>query len=259
MPPSTTRFCPETNEDASEARKSNGPSSSLKSPHRPAGVRVSSHAVPCEHRLDRSDVHDLPRAARNEGRRQRPRHRELAGDVRADELVPVGHRELGERRTTLHAGVVDQDVRHTVVGDERLDAACDGVGVCHVERDRSRRLTGDPARLVAGALDDLGVPAVHDDPRSRARQCPCQRASEAAGGAVTSASRPSRVNRSVIGCSSGRGRSVRFAPCGPGHRAARAPRRPPRAHSPSSAVRTHARRRRGVRAPRPASRAGRAA
>ena len=45
MRPSTTRFCPATNEDASEARKSNGPSSSLKSPHRPAGVRVSSHAV----------------------------------------------------------------------------------------------------------------------------------------------------------------------------------------------------------------------
>ena len=61
----------------------------------------------------------LPRAARDHVPRHRLADVEDAGDIGAQQLLPVVGREILERRAELHAGIVDQDVDRPDFGLDR--------------------------------------------------------------------------------------------------------------------------------------------
>src|SRR5690606_29947412 len=104
------------------------------------GGRVRRDGLPGQPGLDRTDVHHLARAALGHAAGDLLGDVERAGEVRRDDVVPVGRVEVVERGAALDPGVVDEDVRDAVLLDQRTHTGADGGGVGDVEghgRDRA--------------------------------------------------------------------------------------------------------------------------
>jgi hypothetical protein len=147
---------------------------------------------PPELALHRADVDDLAALARDHAARHRLADDEHAVDVGAHQLVPVGLREFVERRTALHAGVVDEDVDRADLALDALDRGGGRVGRGHVERERMHRraFAAQPGR---GLLQLGVVAAVEDDRRTGTGQPAREREADAGARAGDEGDAPAQV------------------------------------------------------------------
>src|SRR6185295_19138703 len=112
-------------------------------------------ARPGDYLVHGADADDLARAARHlrthtsafELAHGRTRTKELASEIHADHLVPLGERELLERHVLLETGVVHEDVDRAELGLHR------GEHLVHISFARNVGTQSEPA---ATLLLDLG-------------------------------------------------------------------------------------------------------
>ncbi len=104
----------------------------------------------------------LPRLARDHVPGDRLPNEKDAGDVGLQQFLPFVGWKILQRRTKLHAGIVDQYVDGADVLFHGVYGGGDGIAIRHVE-ERDRYFSAPCPQLFRGLLDPHGRAAIEDD------------------------------------------------------------------------------------------------